>query len=116
MLPFAGRPSRQVVATTALTGGHTIRSRLHGLVHLLSADAIKAERSEAVLALRQVISVRVLDGFAQVASRKLGMRWREVTEALADIRRLCAVRPLTVEVQDLALLLVQRHAWRGTTH
>ena len=80
------------------------------LVYLLSADGAKAERAEAVLALRPVISVQVLNEFAQVASRKLGMRWREVADALADIRSLCAVRPLTVEVHDLAVLLVQRHA------
>jgi len=80
------------------------------LVYLLSADAAKAERAEAVIALRPVVSVQVLNEFAQVASRKLGLRWREIAGVLADLRRLCPVRPLTVEVHELALRLVQRHA------
>ena len=40
------------------------------LLYLISADAAKAERAEQVLAGRIVISVQVLNEFANVARRK----------------------------------------------
>ena len=62
------------------------------LLYLLSEDAAKAERAEALLAGRIVISVQVLNEFAYVARRKLGLAWPEVAQALVDIAasRTCA--------------------------
>ena len=45
----------------------------HVLLYLLSGDAAQADRAEAVLALGGTISVQVLNEFAAVASRKLGL-------------------------------------------
>lgn len=80
------------------------------LLYLLSADAAKADRAEALLAAGGTISVQVLNEFASVASRKLGMAWGEIRDVLAVARELCAVRPLTVETHDRALELVGRHS------
>ena len=79
------------------------------LLYLLSADAAKADRSEALLAAGAVIGVQVLNEFASVARKKLGMAWREVDEVLALIRKRCAVRDLTVAVHERALALAVRH-------
>ena len=79
------------------------------LLYLLSADSAKADRAEALLAGRVVVSVQVLNEFASIARRKLRLPWPEVTQALADIRRFCDVRPLTVATHDLGLALAQRH-------
>jgi predicted nucleic acid-binding protein len=45
------------------------------LLYLLSVDAIKADRSEQLLASGGIVSVQVLNEFTAVASRKLGMSY-----------------------------------------
>lgn len=60
------------------------------LLYLLSADAAKADRAEALLAAGGVISVQVLNEFANVASRKLAMTWPEIREILAAVRTTCS--------------------------
>jgi predicted nucleic acid-binding protein len=52
------------------------------LLYLLSGDAAKADRAEAVLAWGGTISVQVLNEFAAVASRKLGLSYAEIREVL----------------------------------
>lgn len=79
------------------------------LLYLLSADAAKADRSEALLASGAVIGVQMLNEFASVARKKLGMAWKEVDEVLALIRKRCAVRDLTVAIHERALALAVRH-------
>ena len=66
------------------------------LLYLLSADAAKADRAEELLTARGVISVQVLNEFANVASRKLDMPWPEIREILAAFCT-CRVEPLVTE-------------------
>jgi len=56
------------------------------LLYLLSDDAAKADCAEELVATGGVISVQVLNEFAAVASRKLGMSWNEIREVLHPIR------------------------------
>ena len=79
------------------------------LLYLLSGDQRKADRAEEVLAGGATISVQVLNEFASVASRKLGMSLTEVQEALEPIKLVCTVVPLTVAIHERALKLAQRH-------
>ena len=79
------------------------------LLYLLSDDTAKADRAEALLAGRVVISVQVLNEFANVARRKLGLDWVELAQALADLRRFTDVRPLTIDTHDRGLALAQRY-------
>lgn len=79
------------------------------LLYVFSADAAKADRAEALLAQRGCISVQVLNEMASVASRKLGMDWDEIGEALGVICSLCEVAALTVEVHELGLSLAARY-------
>lgn len=83
------------------------------LLYLLSPDARKAERAEQVLAGRVVVSVQVLNEFANVARRKAGMDWLPLTQLLADVRQFAEVRPLTLSTHESALLLAARYqlAW-----
>jgi predicted nucleic acid-binding protein len=81
------------------------------LLYLLSADAAKADRAESLLADRATISVQVLNEFAAVTTRKLGMPLKEVRDILGTIRRVCRVEPLTVETHDRALDLVHRYGY-----
>ena len=81
------------------------------LLYLLSRDAAKADRVEALLAERGMISVQVLNEFAAVAIRKLKMPLPEVREVLDTIRAVCEVEPVTVETHDRALAIVERYGF-----
>ena len=71
------------------------------LLYLLSKDAAKADRAEALLASGGVVSVQVLNEFASVASRKLAMTIPEIREILSTIRAVCIVKPLDIETHEL---------------
>lgn len=79
------------------------------VLHLLSEDAARADRSEALLALGGTISVQVLNEFVAVASRKLRMPLAEVREVLDQVRAVCAVEPMTIQTHDRALEIAQRY-------
>lgn len=78
------------------------------LLYVLSADAAKADRAEALLASGGVISVQVLNEFASVATRKLDMKLGEVRDVLDAIRAVCTVRPLDIETHSLGLDIAER--------
>ncbi len=79
------------------------------LLYLLSVDAAKADRAEALLSERIVISVQVLNEFANVARRKFGLEWSELAQAMVDIRRFADVQPLTIDTHDRGMALAQRY-------
>jgi len=66
------------------------------LVHAFTADP-HATAAQALLERGCVTSVQGLNEFTNVARRKLGMTWKGVREALADIRILCrAILPVDI--------------------
>ena len=77
------------------------------LLYLLSSDTEKADRVEELLEHQGVISVQVLNEFAAVASRKLGMRPPEIREVLETIRVVCRTDPLIPEDHDRALEIME---------
>ena len=79
------------------------------LLYLLSADQDKADRAEAALAAGGSVSIQVLNEFASVASRKLGMPIPEIREALAAIRAVCRVEPVSEDTHDLGLKVAERY-------
>lgn len=79
------------------------------LLYLLCGDAAKADRAEAELSAGGVISVQVLNEFASVASRKLGMSYAEIREVLTAIRSACSVVPIGEETHDRGLQLAERY-------
>ena len=81
------------------------------LLYLLSNDAAKADRAEALLATGGVVSVLVLNEFASVASRKLTMTIPEVREILSTVRSVCVVKSVDVETHDLGLELAERYGF-----
>jgi predicted nucleic acid-binding protein len=81
------------------------------LLYLLSNDAARADRAEALLAAGGVVSVQVLNEFASVASRKLMMTIPEVREILSTVRSVCVVKSLDVETHDLGLELAERYGF-----
>lgn len=81
------------------------------LLYLISADAAKADQAEQRLALGGHISVQVLNEFASVARRKLGMNLEEIRDVLAPLRGLCQVHPLTLATHDRALAVAERYGF-----
>jgi predicted nucleic acid-binding protein len=78
-------------------------------LYLLSSDAVKADRAEALLRDGGTISVQVLNEIANVGRRKLGLTWPQVVTFLAELRLLVSVVPLTVETHEGGLWLSERY-------
>lgn len=81
------------------------------LLYLLSADPVKADRAESLLADGGTISVQVLNEFASVTLRKLAMPVTELREILEPVRSVCHVEPVTEDTHDRALALVERYGF-----
>lgn len=79
------------------------------LLYLLSADAAKADRAEAVVRTDSLISVQVLNELTSVARRKLALSWETVNEIIELIRSLCPVEPLTIQTHDQGRTVAQRY-------
>ena len=79
------------------------------ILYLLSADACKADRAEALLCQRPVISVQVLNEVTSVCRRKLQLGWPETLELLAAVKASCQTVPLTVQTHARAVQLAQTH-------
>ncbi len=84
------------------------------LLYLLSGDAERADRAEALVRQGGQISVQVLNEIANVARRKRKMEWPETREFLSLLRGLLTVTPLTVETHDLGLDIAER--WGLSTY
>jgi predicted nucleic acid-binding protein len=80
------------------------------LIYALTSNDPRGAVAEGLLLKGGRISVQVLNEFASVAHRKLGMSWPEVTQALAQIRTLCP-DPISVDVKlhDAGVALAARH-------
>ncbi|MCK6401729.1 MAG: PIN domain-containing protein [Sphaerotilus natans subsp. sulfidivorans] len=80
------------------------------VLYLLSGDPARADRAEALLAQGGVVSVQVLNEFVSVAVRKLRLPWPDIREVLAAVRANCTVVPVTAEVHERALDLIEQHS------
>lgn len=81
------------------------------VLYLLSEDARKANRSEALLRTRPTISVQVLNEVTSVCVRKLNMAWHEIADLVDAVKGFCTVVPLTVDIHDSARRLAERHGF-----
>lgn len=78
------------------------------VLYLLSGNAAKAERVQALLEAGAVISVQVLNEVTSVCLRKLKMPWQEVDALLLAVKAACEVLPLTVGSHEKAVELAKR--------
>lgn len=79
------------------------------VLYLLSGDAAKADRAEELLASGGRVSVQVLNEFAAVARRKLGMEWSQIQHVLLQLRAVCSVEPLSIDTHDRGVALAARY-------
>ena len=69
----------------------------------------RSEAARVLLGRRGMISLQVLNEFANVARRKLHRTWPEITAALNAIRVLCLPPlPLTLSIHEAALEISTR--------
>lgn len=79
------------------------------ILYLLSADTVKADKAEAIVASGGVISVQVLNEVTSVCRRKLKMPWSEIETVLAAVKSACKVVPLTLTTHETAVEISQRY-------
>ena len=78
------------------------------VLYLLSGDAVKADRAQALLEAGGAISVQVLNEVTSVCLRKLKMPWQEVDALLLAVKAACEVLPLTLASHEKAVELAKR--------
>ncbi|HEX9200664.1 MAG TPA: PIN domain-containing protein [Acidobacteriaceae bacterium] len=83
------------------------------LIYAVSETDARAVTAQSLLAAGGNISVQVLNEFAAVARRNLKKSWKEISEALNDIRSLCEpATPFTVQVHETALKIAADHGYQ----
>ena len=87
--------------------GHFLDTNV--VLYLASADPIKADKAEAIIAAGGIVSVQVLNEIANVARRKMRMSWQETQAFLSMVRSLLRVDPLTIETHETGLELAERY-------
>jgi predicted nucleic acid-binding protein len=79
------------------------------ILYLLSADAVKADAAEKLIAQQPTISVQVLNEVTSISQRKLKLSWSEILNLLNAIKANCKVVPLTLDTHTKALEVAQQH-------
>lgn len=79
------------------------------LIYALSQNDPRCALAERILEGGGTVSVQVLNEFAAVCRRKLGMTWEEIAEASGAVRVLCgAPIPISVQIHDSGIGIAQR--------
>ena len=81
------------------------------VLYLLSGDDKKADRAEGLLAGGGAISVQVLNEFAAVATRKLGLSIAEAREVLTAVREVCVTHAVTEDSHEHGLAVAERYGF-----
>ena len=82
------------------------------LVYGIAQDDTRTLQAAALLRQGGVISVQVLNEFANVARRKLRRSWPEIADALAALRVLFPdPRPMSLATHDAAVDIAARHGF-----
>ncbi|MFM9857955.1 PIN domain-containing protein [Pseudoxanthobacter sp. M-2] len=79
------------------------------LLYLLSGDPAKAGRAEALLAEGGTISVQVLNEFASVCRRKLGLDLADVSAFVDTFQAVCEVVPVDLPLHENGVAIAYRH-------
>lgn len=80
------------------------------LVYLTDTESGKAGQTEDLLAEGGVISVQVMNEFANVALRKVCLGWSETRDFLDTFRATLEIVPLTLETHERGIALAERYS------
>ena len=81
------------------------------LLYARSDDDVKLMKSEQILRDGGVVSVQVLNEFANVSRRKWRRDWLEIRAALIAFRASLRVEPVTIETHERGLALAERYGF-----
>ncbi|MFV0645810.1 MAG: PIN domain-containing protein [Sphingomonadaceae bacterium] len=81
------------------------------LVYQLSGNIEKADKAAALVREGGVISVQVLNEFANVARRKAGLEWGEVRQLTKTLGSLLEIIPLDADMHEHGLRLCERYGF-----
>lgn len=82
------------------------------LVYAFANDEAKRERAQRALAGGGVVSVQVLNEFANVLRKKQRQDWPRIEAALGVVAAwLASIRPLTIDTHGAALALARDHGF-----
>jgi predicted nucleic acid-binding protein len=82
------------------------------LVYAFSESEPRTSIADGLLSNGFVLSVQVLNEFVSIASRKLKMSWRRITDLLNDVSVLCPnPLPVTIETHRKALQILERYRY-----
>ena len=82
------------------------------LLYLLEIDSPNRPVSLELVTAGGVISAQVLNEFTDVARRKYKISFEEIAAALAPIKEVCQIVPLTREVHDRGFEIASMHLLR----
>ena len=82
------------------------------LVYVVGEKDRRTGTAEALLAAGGVISVQVMNEFANVSRKKLRMSWEEIEAAISAIRVLCpSPTPLTIDTHDAGRRIAAKYGY-----
>lgn len=82
------------------------------LIYAFRADDHRSETAQALLTGGGLTGVQSLNEFVSVATRKLGMNWNEIFEAVAALDALCpSPVPLSFDIHRKALQIAEKHGY-----
>ena len=76
---------------------------------MFSSDALKADKSEEILANGGIISVQVLNEVVAVCRRKLKLSWNEIDVLLVALKANLQIVPLTITSHALAIKVCKQY-------
>jgi predicted nucleic acid-binding protein len=79
------------------------------IVYFSFDDDAKAEQADELLRAGGVVSIQVLNEFANVARRKRKRTYAEINIALDAIKSTCLIVPLTIETHRLGMEYAERY-------
>lgn len=79
------------------------------ILYLLSGDAVRADKAEAVIEAGGIISVQVLNEIVSICQRKLKMGWDEIDTVLKAVKASVEIVPLTEATHELAVHICRRY-------
>jgi predicted nucleic acid-binding protein len=83
------------------------------IVYAFHKDDSRSEVAATLLASGGTLSVQVLNEFVNVARRKLGKGWKDISKALQVLRVFCPEPlPITIETHEAALRIAEQYGYR----
>jgi predicted nucleic acid-binding protein len=79
------------------------------IVYFSADEGAKTKHSTSLILAGGIVSVQVLNEFANVARKKQRLSWPEIETVIMAVKTCCEVVPVTLETHELGVTLARRH-------